>query len=229
MTGIHENNTSAKINDTAGKKPKSRIAKEYAPIGLTIVSGAKGVELHKDGRAVELADAFPDHYLAAARRASETFVRLWVENPPPFDPMGPPPPRFEIIEQMPALARLYECIGAIEDHIANPAIDAPVAQITGPAVRYFSGPSASAYWGSGDDWRAEAGLRGRGEDLWATAAVNAAMAMDKADQLKDTLAEAVTWLILLHKLAINPGRQADLEAFAGYCAIRIEKRAGGQR
>lgn len=227
MTGIHENNTSAKINDTTGQKPKSQIAQEYDPIGLTIVSGAKGVELHKDGRAVELADAFPDHYLAAARRASETFVRLWVENPPPFDPMGPPPPRFEIIEQMPALARLYECIGAIEDHIANPAMDAPVAQITGPAVRYFSGPGAPAYWGDEDDWRTDAGLRASGVDGWAATAVKAAMA--KADRLKDTLAEAVTWLILLHKLAINPGRQADLEAFAGYCAIRIEERAGVQR
>lgn len=226
MTEIHENNTSAKQNGTTDKKPKSRIAKEYEPIGLTIVTGAQGVELHKDGRAVEVADAFPDHYLAAAERASETFVRLWVESKDPFDQMGPRLVRFE---PMPALGRLYECIGAIEDHIANPAKDGPLAQITGPAVRYFSGPSASAYWGDDDDWRANAGLRGHGEDLWALAAVKAAMAMAKADRLKNALAEAVTWLILLHKLAINPGRQADLEAFAAYCAILIEERSEVQR
>ena len=226
MTEIHENNTSAKKNGTSGKKPKSRIALEYDPIGLTIVTGAQGVELHKGEQAVELADAFPDHYLAAAERASETFVRLWVESKDPFDNMGPSLARFEPVT---ALARLYECIGAVEDHIANPAKDAPLSQITGPAVRYFSGPKASAYWGGGDDWRAEAGLAGSGVAGWANTATNAVIAVAKADQLKDALAEAVTWLVLLHKLAINPGRQADAEAFAGYCAIRIEERSGVQR
>ncbi|PWG16336.1 hypothetical protein [Salibaculum griseiflavum] len=223
MIDIHETNTTAKQIIDADELPKTIFERETESLGLSLCLSSHGIALCKNDAITAVEDAFPSHYVKAARVHATKFAKVWLV-----------PTSFNECTPGDLLRQLYEAFGVVEYRIQFPKKKRWISEFTWQLNRHFLGLDQPTGDPNGPEllpvsnWRKGVRVETEEIELFAATAQKAARNAVDDNETGPTLYEAVCWLTYIYKLAQNPHRQKDAKTFSEFIVRKIAKRAGVQ-